>query len=346
MGDFSVVVAFQTDSQTLEGGQTAWFRNTGLVDSGALGFTQDWGLTINAAGRVSAGLGAGFEMPSKTVYSTAAGLNDGQLHVVVFSRSGPQLTLYVDDLPADSVDGASDAARSPLDLVFGMLTTGKGPFTGDMGQIRIYDESASAVEAAVVRADVNRYYNNQAPQASDDVYAVSEDTPFASDASANDVLRNDSDPDGDALTAVLVTGAQHGTVLLNADGSFAYTPAADYFGADSFTYTANDFRPGNVATVTLNVSPAYDPAAAVADRYEVLPGRSTEIPVFSGVLVNDLNPDLVPLQAVLEQNVAHGALTLRSDGSFRYDPARFLASPVSPTACRTAQQLRLPPPSP
>ena len=50
---------------------------------------------------------------------------------------------------------------------------------------------------------------------------------------------------------MLVTGPAHGTLTLNADGSFTYTPAANYNGTDSFTYKANDGTlDSNVATVT------------------------------------------------------------------------------------------------
>ena len=52
------------------------------------------------------------------------------------------------------------------------------------------------------------------------------------------MLANDTDVEGDALTAVLVGGPSHGTVALNANGSFTYTPAANYNGSDSFTYRA------------------------------------------------------------------------------------------------------------
>ena len=54
------------------------------------------------------------------------------------------------------------------------------------------------------------------------------------------MLANDSDPDGDPLTAVLVTGPAHGTLTLNANGSFTYTPTANYTGPDSFIYRASD----------------------------------------------------------------------------------------------------------
>ena len=54
------------------------------------------------------------------------------------------------------------------------------------------------------------------------------------------MLGNDSDADGDSLSAMLATGPAHGRLTLNADGSFIYTPDANYNGADSFTYRAND----------------------------------------------------------------------------------------------------------
>lgn len=54
------------------------------------------------------------------------------------------------------------------------------------------------------------------------------------------VLANDRDADGDALTASLATAATHGTVSVNADGSFLYTPDIGYTGNDSFTYIAGD----------------------------------------------------------------------------------------------------------
>ncbi|MGJ8643647.1 MAG: Ig-like domain-containing protein [Luteolibacter sp.] len=74
---------------------------------------------------------------------------------------------------------------------------------------------------------------------------------------ANGVLANDTDLNDDTLTAVLVSGVSHGSLSLNADGSFSYTPALDYSGEDSFTYKANDgVFDSNIATVTLAVTAA------------------------------------------------------------------------------------------
>ena len=66
------------------------------------------------------------------------------------------------------------------------------------------------------------------------------------------VLTNDTDVDGNTLTATLVSGPTHGTLDLNADGTFTYTPAANYNGADSFTYRANDGTRPTTATVTIS----------------------------------------------------------------------------------------------
>jgi hypothetical protein len=53
--------------------------------------------------------------------------------------------------------------------------------------------------------------------------------------SAPGVLANDTDIDGDSVTAVLVSGTSNGILILNADGSFDYTPNANFNGTDSFT---------------------------------------------------------------------------------------------------------------
>lgn len=69
------------------------------------------------------------------------------------------------------------------------------------------------------------------------------------------VLGNDIGSSGATLTAQLVSGPSHGALALNSNGSFAYAPAANYAGSDSFTYRANDgTNSSNVATVTITVT--------------------------------------------------------------------------------------------
>ena len=72
------------------------------------------------------------------------------------------------------------------------------------------------------------------------------------------VLANDTDADGDLLTAALVTGPAHGAVTLNANGSFIYTPAAGFVGTDTFTYVAND-KASDSAPATVSVAVAAPP---------------------------------------------------------------------------------------
>ena len=73
------------------------------------------------------------------------------------------------------------------------------------------------------------------------------------------VLGNDVDPDGDALTASLVTGPQHGTLTLDRTGAFVYTPVANFSGEDAFTYKASDPNDASsTASVHLTIKPVND----------------------------------------------------------------------------------------
>ncbi len=72
----------------------------------------------------------------------------------------------------------------------------------------------------------------------------------------NTLIANDTDPTGNPLTTTLAAGPSHGTLALQADGSFTYTPNPGFVGSDSFTYTASDGNlTSNPATVTINVTP-------------------------------------------------------------------------------------------
>ena len=75
---------------------------------------------------------------------------------------------------------------------------------------------------------------------------------------------NDSDPEGNDLTAVLEGDVTHGALHLNLDGSFLYTPHPGFFGTDSFTYRASDgAADSDPVAVSLEVAPINDPPVAV-----------------------------------------------------------------------------------
>jgi hypothetical protein len=159
-----------------------------------------------------------------------------------------------------------------------------------------------------------------APVAVNDQYTTPEDSLLFLVPAATGVLSNDTDADQDTLKAVLVDPPRNGTLALNDDGSFIYDSNSDFFGADTFTYRAEDTQPSNVATVTLNVTSVYDPIRPVPDSYKFRPGEIIRVTPENGVLANDANPDQAQLRAIVKDNVARGTLTLREDGSFDYDP--------------------------
>ncbi|SIN79215.1 VCBS repeat-containing protein [Singulisphaera sp. GP187] len=133
------------------------------------------------------------------------------------------------------------------------------------------------------------------------------------------VLLNDSDADGDLLTAVLVATVQHGTLALNANGTFTYTPNAGYTGTDTFTYQASDgLQASGVATVTLTVS---DQApTSVDDEYNVGHDRVLTVSAGAGVLANDDQAFHDLLTGTLIAGPYHGSLSFNADGSFTYTP--------------------------
>ena len=96
----------------------------------------------------------------------------------------------------------------------------------------------------------------------DDTYFTPADTQLVISA-GNGLLVNDSDPDGDSLVTLGGTTSELGaTLLIGADGGFTYTPTAEIYGKDSFTYTIDDGNGGSdQATVTVTVSPSIVPLA-------------------------------------------------------------------------------------
>jgi len=172
-------------------------------------------------------------------------------------------------------------------------------------------------------ATVSITITDNPPSDSDASYIVEHDQTLTVNA-ASGVLATDSDPDGDPLNAVLLSGPSHGslgTAGLNEDGSFTYTPSAGFAGLDSFTYAANDgMQNGNTATVVIDVTNAAPVAAG--DYYSTPAGQALSVSG-PGVLAGAYDPDGDTLTAQLVTGPSHGTLTnnaINSDGSFTYTP--------------------------
>ncbi|MGZ5201811.1 MAG: Ig-like domain-containing protein [Telluria sp.] len=158
---------------------------------------------------------------------------------------------------------------------------------------------------------------NHAPVAgADNSYGTDEDVALAVDA-AHGVLANDTDLNGDTLTAALVNGPAHGTISLHADGSFEYHAAANYNGADSFSYVAKDGFGGAsaVTQVQLSIASVNDAPVAAPETAAVKEDAAVTI----DVLANDTDVDGDALSIMLgSAKSAMGATLKIENGKVTY----------------------------
>jgi Leucine-rich repeat (LRR) protein len=160
--------------------------------------------------------------------------------------------------------------------------------------------------------------DNIIPESVNDTYEVDQDTTLEIDAPG--VLENDSDADEDELTVVVVSEPTNGTLTINEDGSFTYTPDAGFIGEDTFTYQAYDGEAySEAAIVKITVLKVNTAPEAVDDEYDVSQDTVLEIAA-SGVLANDSDAKCDELTAEVVSGPGNGTLTFNDDGSFTYIP--------------------------
>jgi len=268
-----------------------------------------------------------------------------QARPVWFTRSGTAFGCGA-ICPAGDVDTQTFIA--PKSGALTIELSGLGRHSTLVGQLSVYDAkgnllakaAGTARASAVITVDVlkgQRYYvrvsgvgnargayvvryrfaeapPDRAPVAGDDRYSLDEDGALA----AASVLANDTDPEGQVLAATLVAGVAHGTLTLKADGSFLYTPAADFNGTDFFTYRAGDGKNlSNLATVTLTVRPVNDVPVAQDDACGVDEDQPL---ILSDLLANDTDVDGDVLAAVVVGGTSHGSLARDASGLLVYTP--------------------------
>jgi ELWxxDGT repeat protein/VCBS repeat-containing protein len=190
-------------------------------------------------------------------------------------------------------------------------------FNGSDSFTYVADDGTGGTATATVNLTVTAV--NDAPVATNDAYSTNEDTPLT--LVAPWVLGNDTDADADTLTAGSASTPANGSVALNADGSFTYTPNANFNGSDAFTYVASDGNGGtSVATVSIAVSPVNDAPVANADSYGPIAANTPFAVSAPGVLGNDTDADADTLSAGSASTPANGSVTLNANGSFTYTP--------------------------
>ena len=226
-------------------------------------------------------------------------------------------------LTAAQVTGPAHAASFTLHADGSFAYTPVAGYTGPDSFTYTATDGTTTSSAATVNLSVT----GTAAVAQPDTYSTTVNTPLT--VTAPGVLSNDTG--GPAPTAVKVTDPAHGSVTLNADGSFTYTPTSGYVGPDSFTYSATNIV-GTSPAATVTIAVAGTAAVAQPDSYST--GAGTPLTVAApGVLANDTGAPAPT--AVKVTDPAHGAVTLNADGSFTYMPTSGFVGPDSFTYSAT-----------
>jgi len=218
--------------------------------------------------------------------------------------------------PTDKAELVTDPSHAESFTLNEDGTFSYTPKAGYVGDDTFTYRVTSEVEEPTGPVLVTITMTNDLPVVTDEAEVI-----HMGDLLSSNVLTNDTDINEDQLKVVLDgTAPEHGTVTLNANGTYTYKPDDGYVGEDSFKYEVADGQLdelGNpvvvVGTATITISnnlptPKDDTATT-----------RTSVPVSGNVLKNDTDPDNDSLKVVLNgTEPEHGTLKLNADGSFTY----------------------------
>ena len=161
-----------------------------------------------------------------------------------------------DPLTAVLVSGPSNAASFSLNADGSFSYTPNQDFNGT--DTFTYKANDGQLDSNTTTVTITVNAVNDAPTVVGESFVTSEGVPFTAELALNDLLLNDTDIEGDTLSVntTPVTGPANGSLVLNADGTFTYTPNANFNGTDSFVYEVTDGNGGTAqATATFTVHP-------------------------------------------------------------------------------------------
>ncbi len=259
-----------------------------------------------------------------TVNVTVSAANDGPVGVSDTASTAENTAVTTGNVLANDTDLEGDTLSIQSFTQAGngtVVDNGDGTFTytpnagfaGTDSFDYTVTDSNGGTDTATVTVSVNAA-GNSGPVAAADTAATSEDTAVTT----GNVLANDTDPDGDTLSVQSFSQADNGTVVSNGDGTFTYTPNADFNGNDSFTYTVADGNGGtSTSTVNVTVAATNDAAAALSDAAST----TEDTAVTTGnVLANDTDLDGDTLSVESFTQAGNGTVVNNGDGTFTYTP--------------------------
>jgi len=253
-----------------------------------------------------------------TVSITITAVNDSPSITSVAPTPAVEDTIYTYNASISDVDGPTPTwSIASSDTCGGVITSDTGVYTftpaGPIPPascvigIKVSDNGTPNL-SATQSTTISITAVNDLPVSAADSYSTKEDETLT--VATPGVLTNDSDPDNVNITAVLVSNVSHGTLTLNTNGSFSYTPGANYNGSDSFTYKATDGESdSNTTTVTITITPVNDAPVAVANSYT---GNEDVVMTIENLLLlandTDVDGDILTIQSV--SNPIHGTVEL------------------------------------
>ncbi len=297
-----------------------------LNSDGTFSFTP--GTDFNGSDTFTYQVSDGNLTDTATVTVTVDAVNDAPVAVDDTGTTNEDTSVTIDVLANDSDTEDDDLAVTQASAQNGTVVietdgtltyTPDADFNGTDTVSYTVSDGNNGTDTATVTVTVNPV--DDAPVAVDDAITTDEDTPISGDVLADNGNGADSDPDGDNLAVNLLQNVSNGSLILNGDGTFSYTPGTDFNGSDTFTYQVSDGNLTDTATVTITVDAVNDPPVAQDDALTT----DEDTPVTGSVLIDnssgaDSDIDSSDLTVSLLQDVSEGTLTLNPNGSFIYAP--------------------------
>ncbi len=255
-----------------------------------------------------------------TVTLTVAPVNDAPTASDVTDaterNTSKQIALVGSDVDGDALTFEVVVQPAHGAVTIAGATATYTPETGYVGTdsftYRSKDPSGATSGPATVSVSVTS--TPQAPVATAVTATTDEDTAVTFTLTA-------SDPNGDALTYSIATQPAHGSVT-RAGNQATYTPAADYHGTDSFTWSVTDGTSSVTTSATITVKPVNDPPVASSGTLTTAEGTASSV----GLVATDADGD--QLTYAVGTQPAHGSVSL-SGSTLTYTPAAGYAGPDS-----------------